>query len=1236
MLSVNNQRRPSVGTNITPSVGVRRPSDENLSPYNDSTYANGRPPSPLASPTFSSYATPNGPFSTLEARSRSSSVSSAHSSGGYHHDDFQSEQNLPLSNSFRQTTSDLALTAGDAAFTKRKHSPPDRIVTDLGGSALDYPPSSSATSLTRRVHITGHTHDRSRSTSIDGDIEDSAWPLERVLRWLDDNGFKNKLYGEDFFALTNLMNSKIIKDIDSRSKLITAIRKLRDSRPKRQSFSEKDSQTLGGSPPLENMQSPITGPLSSTSSVIGQFSPTNPNIPNGSTFQNKLKLSTSVPELRNFSQRGPITSPIINPRTSSIGWDRESNKSLSPNSAIPEHEFQPSISAGLKFVAGISMSHLPEQSHSFAASHSHNFHNQPVVQQHSVSKTEDKNISPQSSRRQTKYTSHNRSQSHSSNDSALFSADPPKQRWIQVTDNMKTFTATEITDLEDINSIKDTIFSQLRIDCNEKENYTIHVTEFGQKEGPPISDLDLMQKCMNVDDRGNLKLLVKRKQLQNDFNSIAEDPQDMNRFKHHRRRQSSNRVSGSPPQDLTLQDNEVHHYDKIHRKTASGEFQNENYSPNRIDYNYNWNCGTSPRLQRHPASLQPANGAIRRHTSREHIPQAPMSIPLKPHTVSQPHNQSQYYGVGPYNQYPNKYSKSQPHLPMLQNPLSMNLHELPENESPYVHKHIMSSEPDLTLRKSDIQSQNSNVVFPDNADEKPLWAKLPDSSSTRIDEEISIWAKPPKPTNPPRSSNVSSPVDTSHQITDKNNDGGRLLSNDEELSAKIHKRTSLKQNDNQIAIDRNPANSEQNNLPENAEPNNKEVDEIQSITSQSQQTKKRNTGGLARTVSKRRGVKVEESWIERPTAEDIFEDIEQYFPNHDVDMPIVDAQGSTQNSSPSDVPLPQTMPASAAILEKSGVTVSRVKSIRVVAREARERERTNRKSVEATAVKEGKLGRRPTTKLWDKRVVEQRPTGKKAPCISGSDEDCTEKKPVKWAKGRLIGKGNFGKVYIALNLSSSEVMAVKQIEQPLTPSDKRNERHQVQIKSFKDEMKILKDLSHDNIVSYIGYEETEEYINIFLEYVNGGSIGTVLRSNGPFDERVVKSFTRQILEGLQYLHNQKILHRDIKADNILVDEDGCCKISDFGISKRSDVTTMFKLGSEKKSPPISENIKSEKALDFLNQCFIINPDLRPTAEDLLKNPFTQDDPKFNLKDFIKIPHNNNTVPAIPEDHENAG
>ncbi|CAG8673791.1 14630_t:CDS:2, partial [Dentiscutata heterogama] len=253
--------------------------------------------------------------------------------------------------------------------------------------------------------------------------------------------------------------------------------------------------TLGGSPPLENIQSPVSSTLSSTNSVIGQYSPTTSNIPNGSS---KLKVSTSVPDFRSYSPKGP--SPIIiNPRTSSIGWDRESNKSLSPNSALPEHEN--SIYAGLRVVGSVSISHLPEQSQSFAASHSHNIHNQPVIQQYSMSKSEDKNISPQSSKRQIKHTSHNRSQSHSSSDYTSY-YDPPKKKIIQVTKNMEHFRLAKFTDYEDPDSIKDVIFSHLDIDQNEKENYTIHVAEIGQDEiGPAISDDDLVQICMNADDR---------------------------------------------------------------------------------------------------------------------------------------------------------------------------------------------------------------------------------------------------------------------------------------------------------------------------------------------------------------------------------------------------------------------------------------------------------------------------------------------------------------------------------------------------------------------------------------------------------------------------------------------------------------------------------------------------------------------------------------------------------------
>ena len=82
-----------------------------------------------------------------------------------------------------------------------------------------------------------------------------------------------------------------------------------------------------------------------------------------------------------------------------------------------------------------------------------------------------------------------------------------------------------------------------------------------------------------------------------------------------------------------------------------------------------------------------------------------------------------------------------------------------------------------------------------------------------------------------------------------------------------------------------------------------------------------------------------------------------------------------------------------------------------------------------------------------------------------------------------------------------------------------------------------------------------DHLNIFLEYVPGGSVTSLLRNYGAFEEPLVRNWVRQILLGLNYLHSRDIIHRDIKGANMLVDNKGGIKISDFGISKKVEDST---------------------------------------------------------------------------------
>lgn len=301
------------------------------------------------------------------------------------------------------------------------------------------------------------------------------------------------------------------------------------------------------------------------------------------------------------------------------------------------------------------------------------------------------------------------------------------------------------------------------------------------------------------------------------------------------------------------------------------------------------------------------------------------------------------------------------------------------------------------------------------------------------------------------------------------------------------------------------------------------------------------------------------------------------------------------------------------------------------------------------------------------------------PTVNKTTEHIVGRMRIQFAEQALIGTGSTGRVFRAIDKRTNRLIAVKEI--PLEDTDftrLANHRNGNRKKGRKTsltfgltgrvahvELGILPRLKHPNIVKFLGEELDVESgcVRIYMDLVAGGSIRSLLMTYGKFSESQTACFTKQLLEGLVYLHSKNIVHCDLKGDNLLVEPSGVLKLADFGtamgvsistsaaeiggtaffmspevltreskISEKSDIWSvgccvvemlngkpplahlcsqyaiMMMIGESEGELlhhylPSDSKMWSEGALDFLECCLHRKPTERPSAAQLLQHPW---------------------------------
>ncbi|KAI5076604.1 hypothetical protein GOP47_0008669 [Adiantum capillus-veneris] len=156
--------------------------------------------------------------------------------------------------------------------------------------------------------------------------------------------------------------------------------------------------------------------------------------------------------------------------------------------------------------------------------------------------------------------------------------------------------------------------------------------------------------------------------------------------------------------------------------------------------------------------------------------------------------------------------------------------------------------------------------------------------------------------------------------------------------------------------------------------------------------------------------------------------------------------------------------------------------------------------------------------------------------------------------GRVIGTGSFGRVYLAHKKANGQVFATKALSKACIINQR-------QLDHVKSEKELLQKIEFPFIVNLVGYSQDTTHVYLVMDYVCGGEFFSYLRKMKKFDEETARFYAAQVLLTFEHLHKMDIVYRDLKPENLLLDDKGNIKLADFGFAKKIDKRTYTVCGT---------------------------------------------------------------------------